>query len=196
MIDDDRTATEPLRLELHLNLYSFRESIVRYRIEGEGEWLRLRGREGEYLARELESYAVLLYPVRSVSNEVLTALLNPIPSVDRLREVLMRPDLWRDYITFKLKVGEMDTTDLKLEDFLGRDLVNDVLRQYGVRLIQSDEFVEISVDLNEVSQRSLDTALRKVWLTLSLYHEIRESQEDVALKTAQKYVRAFQTNRG
>jgi len=196
MIDDDRTATEPLRLELHLNLYSFRESIVRYRIEGEGEWLRLGGREGEYLARELESYAVLLYPVRSVSNEVLTALLNPIPSVDRLREVLMRPDLWRDYITFKLKVGEMDTTDLKLEDFLGRDLVNDVLRQYGVRLIQSDEFVEISVDLNEVSQRSLDTALRKVWLTLSLYHEIRESQEDVALKTAQKYVRAFQTNRG
>ncbi|MEM4146478.1 MAG: hypothetical protein QXH41_02255, partial [Metallosphaera sp.] len=67
---DERTTADDVRVEIHLNPFSFRETISRYRIESEDSWVKLVGKEGEYLAKEFDSYAVLVYPIYLIPTEL------------------------------------------------------------------------------------------------------------------------------
>ena len=187
---DERTTSE-VRLELHLNPFSFHETTSRYRVEEEDNWLRLTGKEGEYLAREFETYAVLLYPISWIPRELILSLNHRLTSVDKLRDVLMKPMDWKDFVTFRIREGQITSSDLKLENFLGRDLVNNVLESEGIEFVELDEGVELACKLESFSWSSLNLAFWKISMGLSLYFELKRYHEDVSLRLAQEYLSRF-----
>ncbi|AEB95371.1 MAG: hypothetical protein QXR57_04475 [Metallosphaera sp.] len=185
---DERTTADDVRVEIHLNPFSFRETISRYRIESEDSWVKLVGKEGEYLAKEFDSYAVLVYPIYLIPTELIRSLSYRIPSIDRLREVLMKPYHWRDFVTFRVREGFIMSSDLELNVFLGMDLVNDVLVTTGLEFINLEDKLEIACRLQDFGSGSLDKAFRRISLGLSLYFELKRSQEDVALKLSREFL--------
>ncbi|AWR98751.1 hypothetical protein [Metallosphaera hakonensis] len=185
---DDRTTADYVRLELHLNPFSFRETTSRYRVQSEEAWIKLIGKEGEYLAREFDTYAVLLYPIDRIPRELLLSLSERLNSIDRLREALMKPMDWKDFVTFRVREGLITSWDLRLQDFIGRDLVNGVLNPAGLEFVEVDDGIEVSCKLDSFRSESLDSAFRAISLALGLYFDLKPLQEDISLKLAKEYL--------
>ncbi|QKR00572.1 hypothetical protein GWK48_09440 [Metallosphaera tengchongensis] len=190
---DERTTAEDFRIELHLNPFTFRETTLRYRVIEEDNWLRLTGKEGDYLAKDFESYAILLFPIQMIPREVLNSLDVRLTSIDMLREVLMKPNVWRDYLTLRVREGRVITADLMLENFMGRDLVNDIIADIGVKYVEGQDGLEISSILTNFSWRELNEAFKRISFALSLYNQIRRNQEEIALNLANSFMTNYRS---
>lgn len=179
---DERTTTEAI-IEIYFNLYAFRESISNYQITYENDWSILKGKEGSYISKEFDTYAVLIYPTNA-PNDLLEAFSKKIDKIDKFREILYKPRYWREYITLHLNGDKVFTgNDLNLFPFNGEDIVNNLLNSEGIEFITIDDEMRISTYIKRpISSDTLSKALNKLLVSLSLYYRIKEAQEDIALR--------------
>ncbi|AWR93517.1 hypothetical protein [Acidianus brierleyi] len=179
---DERTTAEAI-IEIYFNLYAFRESISNYQITYENDWSILKGKEGSYISKEFDTYAILIYPTNA-PDDLLNAFSNKISKIDKFREILYKPKYWREYITLHLNGNKIFTgNDLNLFPFNGEDIVNDLLNSEGIEFITLDDELRIATHLERpINSDTLSRALNKLLVSLSLYYRIKEAQEDIALK--------------
>ncbi|EWG07579.1 MAG: hypothetical protein ASUL_03694 [Candidatus Aramenus sulfurataquae] len=189
---DERTTSEAV-IEINFNLYAFRESVSNYQVSYQDGWIVLKGKEGEYLSREFDNYAVLVYPVNA-PKDLLEALSVKNEKIDKFREILYKPRYWRESVTIHLVKDKLVTgTDIELVPFNGVDLVNDILRTEGAEFKTIDDNLVISVTVERpLTAQNLGKALYKLSVCLSLYYRIKEAQEDIALKIAQEALSELQ----
>jgi hypothetical protein len=179
---DERTTAEAI-IEIYFNLYAFRESISNYQITYENEWSVLKGKEGSYISKEFDTYAILIYPTNAPP-DLLEAFSKKIDKIDKFREILYKPKYWREYITLHFNGNKIFTgNDLNLSPFNGEDIVNDLLNSEGIEFITTDDEMRISTQIERpINPYILSKALNRLLVSLSLYYRIKEAQEDIALK--------------
>lgn len=189
---DERTTSEAV-IEINFNLYAFRESVSNYQVSYQGGWAILKGKEGEYLSKEFDNYAVLVYPVNAPM-DLLESLSVKNEKIDKFREALYKPRYWRESVTIHLVRDKLITgTDIELTPFNGVDLVNDILRAEGTEFETIDENLVISARVERpLTAHILGKALYRISVCLSLYYKIKEAQEDIALKMAQEALSELQ----
>ncbi|BDC18382.1 hypothetical protein [Acidianus sp. HS-5] len=181
---DERTTTEAT-IEIHFNLYEFRDSISKYTIVSDDDWEIISGKEGKYLTKEFDTYGILIYPIE-VSDDIKNSFLNKIEKIDKFREALYKPRYWREFITILIQGDKLFTSsDLGLETFNGVDIVNDIARSKGIQYENVDDYLRISIDITRpLDKDSLNNAMERLSKALLLYYKIKEYQEDIASKLA------------
>ncbi|MFP3218314.1 MAG: hypothetical protein RXQ99_06895 [Acidianus sp.] len=181
---DERTTAEAV-IEIHFNLYEFRDSISKYTIVSDDNWQIISGKEGKYMTKEFDTYGILMYPIET-SEDIKYAFSNKIEKIDKFREALYKPRYWREFITIMIEGNKLYTSpDLGLQIFNGVDLVNDIARSKGIQYEDIDDYLRISIDLTRpLTKESLNDAMERLSKALLLYYRIKEYQEDVASKLA------------
>lgn len=181
---DERTAAEAV-VEIHFNIYEFRDSISNYTIISNDDWQILSGREGKYMAKEFDTYGVLLYPIET-PEDIKNAFSSKIDRIDKFREVLYKPRYWREFITIMIEGNKLYTSlDLGLQTFNGVDLVNSIARSKGIEYEDKDGYLRISIEVpRPLTNEKLNDAMERLSKALLLYYKIKEYQEDIASKLA------------
>ncbi|ARM74964.1 hypothetical protein [Acidianus manzaensis] len=184
---DERTTTEAT-VEIHFNLYELRESVASYRILDEGDWTIISNKDENYLLKEFDTYGILIYPI-TVKEEIKEAFSQRLEKIDKFREVLYKPQYWRENITICIDKDRLYTADdLNLEFFNGIDLVNDILKSKGIEFYNDEYSVRIVIKISRpLNNNILNQAMENLSRALSLYFRIKEAQEDIAEKLAMKF---------
>ncbi|MCY0849371.1 hypothetical protein [Sulfuracidifex metallicus] len=183
----NRQSSQNITIEIYFNPYAFHESITKYQIENDGDWIKTKN---GYMMREFGNYAILIYPILSQDNDIVMSLSEKLDNLDRFRESLMKPGNFKDSITLHVTENEITTSlDLDLQEIVGLSLVNDVISQKGVLFKENEDLTYVSVSIKRpLTSNSLSEYFSKIAYALKLYYKIREEQEDIALKTSLQFV--------
>ncbi len=182
-------------VEIYLNIYSFREVLSKFLIEDKKDnWITMRENNSKelYLAEEFSGdYGLIMYPYKSVEDDIKEAFSHYLDSVHKLKEVLYASERWRDSIDIKIednKIVTMPSLDLDL--ITGIDLINSVVSNKGFIYKVTDDSLIIEIEVKRpLTYTSLNNYIKLLYYALKLYYDVRRTQEDVALKKALDYTK-------
>jgi len=172
-----------VKVEIHLNILEFRNSISNYIIidKREDGWVKIRGIEDEYYYKEFNGYAVLVSHDFPLEKGYIFDNLK----VDKLREILDQPGRVKYYITLEITEKQLKTTEEDcLDDFPGIDIVNGMLNDFK---FEKGECCVKIVSLMESLEKFKDS-LERIIKGFQLYYSIIKKQEEIAVEIAKKFL--------
>ncbi|BFH72232.1 hypothetical protein SJAV_01760 [Sulfurisphaera javensis] len=172
-----------MKVEIHLNLLEFRNSISNYIfVENlDNGWNEIRGVEGEYFYKEFSGYAVLVSKDFPIDKGHIFERLK----VDKLREILDQPGRVKYYMTLEILPEKLSTTEEDcLDEFPGIDIVNGLIKEF--QYVREECCVKIVTPLLNIEK--FDEALNNLIKAFQLYYSIIKMQEEVAITLARKFL--------
>lgn len=172
-----------MKVEIHLNILEFRNSISNYIIveEREDEWTEIRGIEDKYYYKEFNGYAVLVSHDFPLEKGYIFDNLK----VNKLREILDQPGKVKYYLTLEITGNYLKTTEEDcLNDFPGIDLVNGILNDFQ---FERDECcVKIITFMNNLEK--FKDSLENIIKGFQLYYSIIKKQEEIAINITKRFL--------